>query len=72
MVSTFCLSEQTLVMTLPPVGSVDVTAWPDSLQGDEAPELCIEVRQDRMPEQVTSAVKRSKLMIWNQEFFMYA
>ena len=61
-----------LVMILPPVGSVDVTTWVDSLQDDGLPgDLYVEIRQDAVAVRTTNAVKRNKQMCWNQEFLLY-
>jgi hypothetical protein len=61
-----------LVIILPPVGSIDVTAWVDSLQDDSLPgDFYVEIRQDGVAVRTTKGVKRHKQMCWNQEFLMY-
>jgi hypothetical protein len=53
------------------VGSADLTAWDESLLDNEPQELFVKIKLDPMRVRVTEAVKRNKLLSWNEEFVMY-
>jgi hypothetical protein len=61
-----------LIRSYRPVGSADLALPPESSQNDEFCKICVEISVDKKRVQATEALKRDKIMSWNEEFILYA
>jgi hypothetical protein len=67
-----CLFEVSLIRSYRPVGSADLTLPPESTQNDEFCKICVEISVDKKRVQTTEALKGDNVMLWNEEFILYA